>query len=337
MASAADPEVIINEFADSIRPALSLIIANTAFSASLLTLFVVLLALSTKESRRRMIFRLNVFAICVALTMGVLVGFCNGKIVVDQLDQVSTSLAIATMVFTFFPPLLWDSILLTRLFALYPISSTPPATLLKILAFPLSVKCGRVVVLTIVITKYVRSVTAEGPILAESTDWTRDPYLIAEWVMQIADNMYSVSLFLYNLHVRTGWIKPVGGISTRIRQIFYISAANFVFPVIFNIVLIISVAIDLPVTTGGLLWLINDYVTVMGLLFATVWFSGSEWVQTRNIDLRRVDDTGRKRRSEIVVVGKGFATPDTSDLDAGPVTDCKPLGILTGEDKYCTV
>ncbi|KAI6024554.1 hypothetical protein EDC04DRAFT_2553394, partial [Pisolithus marmoratus] len=92
-------------------------------------------------------FRLNVFAICIILTMGVLVGIGNGMNIVSQSSQGPTSFYIAPMVFTIIPPLLCDSILLTCLFALYPLSGTPPATLLKIFAFPFCIKCTRVVVL----------------------------------------------------------------------------------------------------------------------------------------------------------------------------------------------
>ncbi|KIK29905.1 hypothetical protein PISMIDRAFT_671890 [Pisolithus microcarpus 441] len=123
------------------------IVVNTAFSASLFTLFVVLLALSTKESRRRLVFRLNVLAICLVLTMGILVGFSNGKVILNPFYSLPASVPIAGVFFTFLPPLLCDSILLTRLFALYPPSSTRPAILLKIFAFPFCIKCARVVVL----------------------------------------------------------------------------------------------------------------------------------------------------------------------------------------------
>lgn len=60
----------------------------------------------------------------------------NGKAVVDPFNPVSvTGVYLAAVVFTVFLPLLYDSILLTRLFALYPLSSTPLNTLLKIFAF----------------------------------------------------------------------------------------------------------------------------------------------------------------------------------------------------------
>ncbi|KAI6030274.1 hypothetical protein EDC04DRAFT_85830 [Pisolithus marmoratus] len=333
MSPVTDSDPIIKAFVNLIHPAFVLVVANTAFSASLFTLFVILLALSTKESRRRVVFRLNAFAICIVLTMGILVGYGYSKIVVGHFNQLSTTAYVVITAFIVFPPLLYDSILLTRLFALYPFSNTRSTTLLKIFAFPLCVKCSRVVALTL----YIRSVTVGG-----HTPWLLNRNLIAEWTMQIADNMYSVILFLYNLHVRTGSIKRPGGMPACIRQIFYISTANFVIPLILNVVLIIVFATSWLSTARGLLWLIHIYVTVMGVLCATVWFSRPEWVRTRNRPiaddmfalkphLRGVHD------SEVVVDGKGSSTPGIADLDAEPVTDCKQPSTPKEEEKYCTV
>ncbi|KAI5998186.1 hypothetical protein EDD15DRAFT_301149 [Pisolithus albus] len=316
MSSATDSETIINDYIEGIRPAFVILITNTAFSSSLFTLLVVLLALSTKESRRRVVFRLNVLAICIVLTMAVLVGYGDGKIVLNEIDQLSTALYIASMALTVFPPLLSDSILLTRLFALYPLASTSLVTLLKIFAFPFCVKCARIVVLTFYLKDYSTAL-----ITGNGNPWYRNPNLIAEWAMQIADNTYSVTLFLYNLRLRTSSMKR-GGMPARIRQIFYISAANFVFPLLFNIVLIICIATVQSFDAAALLLLINNYVTVMGVLCATVWFSRSEWVRSRNEPLsdnllspepsclRKVHDAERTFGSETAVSGKESTTFD---------------------------
>ncbi|KAI6041847.1 hypothetical protein EDC04DRAFT_2565043 [Pisolithus marmoratus] len=285
MSSVTDSEATINAFVNTIRPSFDYIVATTASSACVFTLFVVLFALSTKESRHRLVFRLNVLAICLVLTMGVLTSLTNGKVVVDPFNPVSTGVYLASVVFTVFPPLLYDSILLTRLFALYPLSNTPLVTLLKIFAFPFCVKCTRVVVLTLFLNGFVRTASVEGLTLSATSTWFHNPNLITEWVMQSADNMYSVSLFLYKLHDRTKLIKnseSVHYLSEHIRQIFYISVANFIFPLIFNITLIIFIMTDRSQTDGALLMLINNYVTVLGVLCATLWFSGLEWVRTRN-------------------------------------------------------
>lgn len=276
--------------------------------------------------------------------MGVVVGFGYGKIVLNEANQLSAALSTAAMALTVFPPFFSDSILLTRFFALYPLSRTSWVTLLKIFTFPLCIKCARIVVLTLFLKDYSR-VLATG----DGSPWLHSPNLFAEWAMQIADNLYSVGFFLYNLRVRTELAKRAGGMQARIRQVFYISAANFLLPVTFSIALIILMITTTTSTTSvTLLLLINSYVTVMGVLCATVWFSGSEWVRTRNEplsagdiialkqNLGRVHDAGRRHGNDIVVVSKRSATPHTADSDTEPAMDCKqPTALM--EDRNCTV
>ncbi|KAI6154152.1 hypothetical protein BKA82DRAFT_4098232 [Pisolithus tinctorius] len=143
--------------------------------------------------------------------MGILLGIQFGKPIVDPFNPPKTSVITVVVIFVLFPPILCDSILLTRIFALYPISSTPPATLLKIFTIPFCVKCARVVVIILFVDDCSRGIAIVPDRLF------RNPNLIAEWTMQTMDNMYSVGLFLYNLHVRTGSIKRSGGMPARVR------------------------------------------------------------------------------------------------------------------------
>ncbi|KAI6101732.1 hypothetical protein EDD16DRAFT_1716316 [Pisolithus croceorrhizus] len=322
MSSVTNSDAAINAFVNAIHPNLNYIAANTAFSACLFTLAVVLLALSTKESRRRVVFRLNLFAICLALTMGIFVCLINGKAIVDPFNQVSTSMFITAVASIYFPPLLYDSILLCRLLALYPPARTSLVTLLKFFAFPFCVKCARVVVITLLIYENSKAATTtEVLVQDEANVWFRDPWLIAEWTLQISDNTYSVSLFLYNLHVRARPLKSKGGIRNRIRQVFYVSLANFIFPLVFDIAQLILVLTDHSPNTGGLLVLINNYVTVMGVMGATIWFSRLEWAYThkeplsdgmlrRPPELPMAPASGWMGRGEMVVIGTRALTLD---------------------------
>ncbi|KAI6113614.1 hypothetical protein EDD16DRAFT_1865045, partial [Pisolithus croceorrhizus] len=184
-------EATINAFIETTRPNFDYIITITAFSACLFTLFILLLALSTRESRRRVVFRLNVLAICISLTTSILAGVSSGKAIIDPYNPVLTNIFIAASAFVYFPPLLYDSILLTRICALYPPSSTPPVTLLKIFAFPFCVKCARAVFITLCIKNIIKSVTttATGVLVQDvATIWFRNPNIISEWTLQIVDN-----------------------------------------------------------------------------------------------------------------------------------------------------
>lgn len=70
------------------------------------------------------------------------------------------------------------------------------------------------------------------------------------------------------------------GITDRVRRVFFISAANFVFPLFFNLAQIICITTSHSFATGTMLMLVNSYVSVIGVLCATIWSMGSEWVRT---------------------------------------------------------
>ncbi|KAI6012716.1 hypothetical protein F5J12DRAFT_718347 [Pisolithus orientalis] len=343
MSSVAGSETIINDFIAAIHPNFDYVLTDTAFSACLFTLLIVLFAFSTKESRRRLVFRLNVLAICVALALGIFSSLVSGRAIIDPFNQVSKGVYIASIVFAVFPPVLYDSILLTRLFALYPISNTPRTTLFKIFAFPFCVKCARVIVL-VCFFFYFEFYFPVTLCAEEAAAWFRNPFMVSEWTMQIADNLYSVSFFLYNLHARTSLVKRV---AERIRQIFYISLANFVFPLIFNIAQIICITTDRNPTTGVMLLTMNNYITVMGVLCATLWFSGTEWVRARNESLSdhmfnsprpkfpRDHVAGGRSGSEVVVIRKESVTLDATGTDTG--SDSNQFTTSEKENKYSLV
>ncbi|KAI6154150.1 hypothetical protein BKA82DRAFT_3971020 [Pisolithus tinctorius] len=361
MSSVTGAESTINAFVEAIHPSFDYLLSCTAFSACLFTLLVVLFAFSTHESRRRAVFRLNVFAICLTLTLGILTGLSNGKAITDPFHQVPKGVYIATAAFSLIPPLLYDSILLSRLFALYPVSTTPRATLLKIFAFPFCIKCARVVVIALGLSDFVRSgMNTSELVQNELATWFQNPKPIAEWSMQVADNLYSVSLFLYNLHASTHLASSLAGelsdsrvsrhidttrLADRIRHIFYISVANFVFPLIFNIAQIVSVATDHSPTTGAVLVLINNYVTVMGVLCATLWFSGTERVRAHNqtssndmfllnARLGRLHGGSGKSGDEILVIGGRSVIPDVTGSNARPTKDSNQHTTLVQEENY---
>ncbi|KAG6328851.1 hypothetical protein ID866_10238 [Astraeus odoratus] len=334
--SSISPEVIIDTYIDAIRPNFNYVVAITAFSACMVTLLVVLFAFSTKESRRRWVFLLNVFAICLCVILGIFNGVTSGKAVLDPFSPVSPNVYIATIVFAIVPPLIYDSILLTRLFALYPPATTPPSTLMKVFAFPFIVKCARVVCISFIIHQFVDAATSALALAQYAQDhWFRNPWMTAEWTLQMTDNLYSVSVFLYKLHTRTSTIKRASGITERLRQLFYISVANFVFPLLFNIGQIICITTSRSGSTGTMLLMVNDYVTVMGVLCATIWFSGLDWVRTRSEMLQdpyshrsssgRGHVAGKNSGSGIRITAEKSVTLAGTDSDPGSRTQSKQI------------
>ncbi|KAI6108896.1 hypothetical protein EDD16DRAFT_56223 [Pisolithus croceorrhizus] len=291
-------EVIITSFVRNIRAPFTFITLITPLCACLVTLLVVLFVFSTAKSRRTLIFRLNVIAICFALVLGVLNFIVSGNAILRPFSPVPESLYVAAIIFALFPPIFYDSILLTRLLVLYPKERTPLSTLVCILAFPICVKCGRLVVLSLYVRQYLISVPGVAPLMVQAEiTWFRNPYVTTEWALQMLDNLYSSGLFLRKLHTQTAGTTPLrltldsftfslpqtSEVGRRIRQILFISAANFVFPVLFNVGQIICITVDSSFYVGTVLLLANSYVSVIGVLCATIWASGGDYADRHHL------------------------------------------------------
>ncbi|KAI6142310.1 hypothetical protein EDD17DRAFT_1497927 [Pisolithus thermaeus] len=272
-------QVIITEFIDAVRPQYVLVVAVAPFCGCLLTLLAILFAFSSPASRSLLVFKLNVIAILVALVTGILIGYINTLVLLEPFASGPTlSLSFTFAFFALCSPLFYDSILLLRVLAFYPTRSTPLRTLVKVLAVPILVKCGRLVCLSLFLHGYYVSSVENGPV----TNWFRNPYVTSEWVLQVTDNMYSCGFFLYKLYIRGSAISKFGSGSAMvhlIRNIFLISCANFVFPVLFNVAQIVLITADRSYLTITLLVLINGYVSVIGVLGATIWARAQSYTQ----------------------------------------------------------
>ncbi|KAI6142342.1 hypothetical protein BKA82DRAFT_2584946 [Pisolithus tinctorius] len=74
--------------------------------------------------------------------------------------------------------------------------------------FPFCVKYARVVVIILLVNDFIMVGTTTETLVKDDVNiWFRNPNVIAEWTLQIAGNLYSVSLFLCNLHVRARPLK----------------------------------------------------------------------------------------------------------------------------------
>ncbi|KAI6035707.1 hypothetical protein EDC04DRAFT_2191756 [Pisolithus marmoratus] len=271
MSESSDIQVIITEFIDAVRPQFVLVVAIAPFCGCLLALLATLFAFSTPASRSLLVFKLNAIALLVALVTGILNGYINTAVLLEPFaPEPALSICFSFAFFALGSPLFYDSILLLRVLAFYPIRSTPLFTLTKVLAVPILVKCGRLVCLSLFLHGYYVSYATNGP----ATDWFRNPYVTSEWALQVIDNTYSCGFFLCKLYSRSANISKVGSGSTMIRlirNIFFISCANFVFPVLFNIAQMICITTNRSYLSTLLLLLINGYVSVIGVLGATMW------------------------------------------------------------------
>ena len=76
----------------------------------------------------------------------------------------------------------------------------------------------------------------------------------------------------------------------RIKTLFWIAVFNFVFPVIFNVVLIVLAFVDHDFLEGSYILYTNNYVEIIGVLLATIWAAGKHH---SNPDLSDSSASGR--------------------------------------------
>ena len=67
----------------------------------------------------------------------------------------------------------------------------------------------------------------------------------------------------------------LGSWAERIRTLYYIALSNFVFPILFNIAELVVIFTDPNFFHGIMVVTVNCYVTIIGVMLATIWAQGS--------------------------------------------------------------
>ncbi|KAJ7250591.1 hypothetical protein C8J57DRAFT_676979 [Mycena rebaudengoi] len=266
-----------------IAPALTFSLLGAFFGGILLPLLVFLFAFSTPTSRSHPVFIINAGIILLGMGLAAVNVGQEWSNLVTPTVPIPDSLTLANIALTVISPLVIDSVLIFRYIAFYPPRSTSRSTYVKILAFPVIVKTGRLICDTIFLVKLGRT-DGEGSItvLAAKT-WFRNPYLVAEWSLQIFDNVYASCFFLWKLRTyykgnnEVTFLVRSRTLLSRLRGLFAIALANFVFPLFLNVTQLILIIRDTDYARGAEVLMANMYVSIFGVLFATVWASGHSW------------------------------------------------------------
>jgi len=100
-------------------------------------------------------------------------------------------------------------------------------------------------------------------------------------------------------------------VTERIRQIFFIAVANFIFPLIMNIAQLICITTSRSYAVGTMFMLINSYVSVIGVLCATIWASGSEWARTHQSTVsENTQRSSQGRNARLIPLRAEVGEPD---------------------------
>ncbi|KAG6816332.1 hypothetical protein H0H93_008184 [Arthromyces matolae] len=266
-----------------IQPGLTFSLLAAFFGGILIPLLIFLFLFTTPAARRHPVFILNVAIVIFGLAFAGLNVGEQWKSMVTPDSPPGDKLIFATIVFDVILPIIIDSVLLFRLLAFYPPMTTPRATFIQVLTFPVLVKCGRLASVTLFLHQ-MNQTDGQGSIaILAGQLWFRNPYMISEWFLQIADNLYSTLFFFWKLRKfsrgndKSGFRVQNKSLLAKLRGIFIIALANFVFPLFLNITQLIFIFQDRDYARGTEILLANLYISIFGVLFATVWASARAW------------------------------------------------------------
>ena len=318
--------ILINTIVRSLKPVYITLIVTCIWSAMLVPLFVVLLFLSDKEMRRKPIFFGNLFAIALGVayagvvlelmvskylhpwiaslhSRGMTDIYCQMSVLVDPLAPPSIPLTLTFATIMACGPLLVESVLVLRLWAVYPFRSTPRAVFFAIFIPITLLKIGRVVNTIIYLVSLSRQIDkGENALVLLQNTWASFPNYKIDWFIQVVDNTFTSLLFLCKLHKGRGLKTRFAGRhwGSAIEALFWIAASNFVIPVMLSIAQLVVIWISKDIFDVSPISIVNFYVEIIGVLLATVWAAGAKW-QDEQVSTRSAVHVGTTADTEFVM------------------------------------
>ncbi|PFH46738.1 hypothetical protein AMATHDRAFT_69230 [Amanita thiersii Skay4041] len=274
-----------------IKPQMNILIIHAIGAAILLPLLVSLFFFSTKRLRRKPVFIFNVISILLGLAVGMFYVAETYTTITDPLKPFKPSRFKAIVCLPALAPILTESILLLRVFTVYPYRTTPRWAFILIVILVMSLKLARIVNITadfVLMNRAIKGLTSSA--LAGQAAWGDvGPTPKIEWALQVAENGVASALFLYKLNLHNAFrsedhttqsTRRRGSYASIVKGLFWISVSNFIFPVVLSLVQLIYTYRD--ILRGTYVLSVNIYVEIIGVLLATVWAAGSNWSREQN-------------------------------------------------------
>lgn len=305
MSSQVSPTVV------SLHHVLTVILIVAPLGAVLLPVIGVLLFFTPTESRRRPVFVLNILACILGICQAIYFTSLYSYVVLHPNKPVSRTTAIAAIATLLTPPILVDSILLFRLLVFYPIQLTPRNTILAIMTPTILCKVARLACLIAFLVTYPVA-RLDGPSYAMLPQlvWGRGPWIIALFALQALDNTYVSSMFLYKLYC-FGYSTQKAltccrkDIFSRVPAVFFITLGNYVVPVTIDIAVIVLMIFLPGWSNGTYILFVANYITILGIVFATVWTTNLNWI------MRRMAEAGNDARTQSTMHFQAKSIADT--------------------------
>lgn len=254
------------------------LLTGTVLSSFLIPILIAVIVFSTPQTRRHPIFALNVLGLLLGLTQGAVNIYLEVHTMLSPTVAELTGAVVSYPALAFFGPLVVESTLVIRLAAVYPRRTTPKLKYWMILLVPITFKVVRAINVAVFLRHYVVALHGGNSIAAGESLWG-DWQTKFEWIMQAVDNGFVSFMFLRRLTRNAGASGVTirsKAMTSRIQALFLIALSNFVFPVILNV---IQLGLIFSTTTSffqaSIVYMVNNYVNIIGVVFATIWSIGS--------------------------------------------------------------
>ncbi|KAG2748603.1 hypothetical protein P692DRAFT_20857167 [Suillus brevipes Sb2] len=263
----------------TLKLAIPWLVTGTVLSSLLIPILIALLAFSTPQTRRHPIFMFNILGVLLGLTQGALNIYLEVHTMLTPAVAVSRAAVVAYTALAFFGPLVAECTLVIRLAAVYPRRTTPKVNFWALLLVPITFKVIRATNLAVFLHFYVVAISGAGDTIAAGESLWGDWQTKFEWILQAVDNAFVSFMFIHRLTRSTSASERAirtRAMANRLQGLFLIALSNFVFPVVLNIIqlgLIFSSTSSFFRTS--MVYMVNNYVNIIGVVFATIWSIGS--------------------------------------------------------------
>ncbi|KAI0776549.1 hypothetical protein BD413DRAFT_602137 [Trametes elegans] len=305
-ASLPPPPAGLNYVA-AIQPSLVLLLIGTVWSSFLIPIAIALFFFSTPTTRRQPVFIMNVIAILLGITEGTINVYNQTRAILGK--PVSPDIDTAFAFMNILVPMFAELILVFRVVTVYPVQALSWRGRFVVYAPIITFKVARVINDAIFIAKWVQlKKHTLNPLVTGQEAWML-PNAKIEWFLQFVDTIYTSALFLSRLRQSTGPKRTAGpgvassetvvqrgssecilvhrhlprltfhhsgSLSSRLRTLFWIAVSNFVIPVLLNLTQLIFTFHDSSFLHGTYIFIVNNYVQIIGVLLATVWSTGTQ-------------------------------------------------------------
>ncbi|PIL26392.1 hypothetical protein GSI_12149 [Ganoderma sinense ZZ0214-1] len=190
-------------------------------------------------------------------------------------------------------PMATDMVLLVRVTTVYPPCDMHFAYAAGIYVPLAAIKAARLTVETVFVVQWTREIMDRSHVdllIAGQEAWNT-PYPKAAWVLQLVDSTYASMLFLLRLKQRHRPNLSIPGLGNDtnsseatkccnrdpLKTLFWISASNFVFPVVLDVALLVIAFRDPSFLTGAYVLMVSNYVDIVGVLLATIWSTRNKY------------------------------------------------------------